>query len=79
MIRLLTRSDTEQQQLVLRNFDDEVAPPYAILSHTWHEDNEQEVTFDGLRNRGGQHKAGWRKIDFCATQASADGLDYILD
>jgi hypothetical protein len=49
-------------------------PPYAILSHTWQE--EQEVTFDDLRSGNGRHKTGYQKIVFCAQQAQRDGLDY---
>ncbi|KAF1937515.1 HET-domain-containing protein, partial [Clathrospora elynae] len=54
--------------------DDEV-PPYAILSHTWQED--QEVTFDDLMNDTGNDKAGYKKIRFCAQQAKRDGLHYV--
>ena len=50
-------------------------PCYAILSHTWEADNE-EVTFQDLRNETGSSKAGYRKIEFCAKQALEDGLQY---
>ncbi|RYP19951.1 hypothetical protein DL767_009563 [Monosporascus sp. MG133] len=50
-------------------------PPYAILSHTWGDD-DQEVKFDDVTKGLGQHKDGYRKIEFCAKQASADGLQY---
>ncbi|RYP42629.1 hypothetical protein DL768_010304 [Monosporascus sp. mg162] len=50
-------------------------PPYAILSHTWGDD-DQEVTFDDVTRGLGQHKDGYRKIEFCAKQASADGLQH---
>lgn len=54
-------------------------PAYAILSHTW---GEQEVIFDDLKNLnttgniGIESKAGWNKIRFCAIQTKRDGLDY---
>ena len=49
-------------------------PPYAILSHTW---GEQEVVFDDLKDiENAQRKEGYRKIRFCAQQAKRDGLDY---
>ncbi|KAH7548916.1 hypothetical protein BM1_10689 [Bipolaris maydis] len=57
----------------------EKVPDYAILSHTW---GEQEVIFDDLKNldnaddTGARRKAGWDKIDFCAQQTKRDGLDY---
>ncbi|RYP75129.1 hypothetical protein DL771_002590 [Monosporascus sp. 5C6A] len=50
-------------------------PPYAILSHTWGDD-DQEVNFDDVTKGVGQHKDGYRKIEFCAKQASADSLQY---
>jgi tetratricopeptide (TPR) repeat protein len=52
---------------------DDSVPAYAILSHTWHED---EVTFDDLKHETGTHKAGYEKICFSAQQAQHDGLRY---
>ncbi|OSS51913.1 hypothetical protein B5807_03446 [Epicoccum nigrum] len=52
-------------------------PPYAILSHTW---GEQEVTYKDLQSCGNigvfaeQLEEGCRKIKFCAEQAQRDGL-----
>src|SRR6202044_2568952 len=51
-------------------------PPYAILSHTWGEDNE-EVTFQDLAQGVGKSKAGYRKIRFCEDQATRAGLQYV--
>lgn len=57
----------------------EKVPDYAILSHTW---GEQEVIFDDLKNLnyteniGAKSKAGWDKIRFCAQQTERDGLDH---
>jgi hypothetical protein len=50
-------------------------PPYAILSHTWGDD-KQEVTYSDLTEGFGNSKAGYRKIQFCAEQATRDGLQY---
>jgi hypothetical protein len=50
-------------------------PSYAILSHTWGEDDE-EVTFRDLAERSGESKAGYRKIQFCGEQAARDNLRY---
>ncbi|KAK0701129.1 hypothetical protein B0T21DRAFT_379239 [Apiosordaria backusii] len=52
-------------------------PAYAILSHTWGNDDE-EVTFKDLQDDAEQAKTklGYRKIEFCAEQASNDGLQY---
>ncbi|KAF2629421.1 hypothetical protein BU25DRAFT_389615 [Macroventuria anomochaeta] len=57
----------------------EEIPPYAILSHTW---GEQEVIFDDLKSltsvedTDAKSKAGWDKMRFCAQQAKRDSLDY---
>jgi hypothetical protein len=52
----------------------EEIPPYAILSHTW---GEQEVVFDDLKDiENAQNKDGYRKIRFCAQQAERDGLNH---
>jgi ankyrin repeat protein len=50
-------------------------PPYAILSHTWFSTDE-EPTYEDLVNSSGHKKPGYRKIEFCATQAESDGLKY---
>jgi hypothetical protein len=49
--------------------------PYAILSHTWGDDDE-EVNFKDLTEGSGKTKAGYRKILFCGEQAARDGLQY---
>ena len=49
--------------------------PYAILSHTWEEDNE-EVTFEDLKDGSGKSKNGYKKLRFCGQQAARDGLQY---
>ncbi len=49
--------------------------PYAILSHTWGEDNE-EVTFENLKDGSGKTKNGYKKLRFCGQQAARDGLQY---
>jgi len=63
--------------LVFREFTSRDVPAYAILSHTWAEDNRQDVSFQDVEAGTGKSKAGWGKIDFCAKQAEADGLRYI--
>jgi hypothetical protein len=57
----------------------EKVPDYAILSHTW---GDQEVIFNDLKNLdsaediGAESKAGWDKIRFCAQQTKRDSLDH---
>ncbi|KAF1959942.1 HET-domain-containing protein, partial [Byssothecium circinans] len=52
-------------------------PAYAILSHTW---GEEEVIFQDMETSAdrskARSKAGWKKIQFCAEQAAANGLQY---
>jgi hypothetical protein len=48
---------------------------YAILSHTWGDDDD-EVNFKDMMEGSGKTKAGYRKLQFCAEQASRDGLQY---
>ncbi|KAH8598611.1 hypothetical protein B0O99DRAFT_684001 [Bisporella sp. PMI_857] len=48
--------------------------PYAVLSHTWTDD--QEVTYQDIINGAGKHKMGYQKIKFCSAQASRDGVQY---
>jgi ankyrin repeat protein len=48
-------------------------PPYAILSHTWGDD-EDELNYDDMRNQSGREKIGYAKLNFCARQAIKDGL-----
>lgn len=50
-------------------------PRYAILSHTWGQD-EEEVTLKDLLDGSGRSKTGFRKIEFCASQAASDNLRY---
>ncbi|KAH9204593.1 heterokaryon incompatibility protein-domain-containing protein [Leptodontidium sp. 2 PMI_412] len=51
-------------------------PPYAILSHTWGE-KEEEVTYQDLRNGTGGHKQGYKKIKECCDRATNEGLEYV--
>ncbi|KAH8660872.1 hypothetical protein BGZ60DRAFT_456220 [Tricladium varicosporioides] len=73
-MRLLQRKDNQEFSLtkdLLSNI-----PDYAILSHTWGED-DQEVTFKDLVEGSGTFKIGYKKIQFCGEQAARDGLQYI--
>ncbi len=66
--------------LELREFQS-TPPPYAILSHTW---GEEEVTFQELRGISFQQigspevkrKAGYQKIIQCCAKAKSDDLAY---
>ncbi len=56
---------------ILRRFNENDAPPYAILSHTWNAHGE-EVSFQDMVAGTDKGKDGYRNIQFCA----ADGLPY---
>ncbi|OBT59970.1 hypothetical protein VE03_10641, partial [Pseudogymnoascus sp. 23342-1-I1] len=72
-MRLLLQGGTGE--FSFREFrDDEIPPPYAILSHTW--DEGQEVTFKDLIDGTGKSKTGYNKIRFCGQQAKLDGLQH---
>ncbi|RFU33136.1 hypothetical protein B7463_g3157, partial [Scytalidium lignicola] len=71
-MRLLLQGETGE--LGLTEFRDNEIPDYAILSHTWAED--QEVTFEDLMDSTGKSKSGYKKIQFCGEQARQDKLKY---
>ncbi|KAI0570449.1 hypothetical protein TUN199_11308 [Pyrenophora tritici-repentis] len=57
----------------LTSFSDDLAPPYAILSHTW--TDGQEVTYNELLAGTSIDKRGYAKIRFYGERAAADGLN----
>ena len=75
LMRLLQRKP--DGDIVFREPISGNVPAYAILSHTWGKD---EVIFQdmgaGADMSKTMSKAGWRKIQFCAKQAAADGLQH---
>jgi len=58
----------------LHSFETEPSP-YAILSHTWH---QEEVTLTDISNKHFSHLAGFAKIKLCCEQAVADGFEYVV-
>jgi hypothetical protein len=73
-MRLLKLSGDGEFSFTKDILDENEIPPYAILSHTWQED--QEVTFDEFLNDESKKKAGYKKLQFCARQAKRDGLEH---
>ncbi|KAK4195712.1 heterokaryon incompatibility protein-domain-containing protein [Triangularia verruculosa] len=55
------------------DFTDAQTPRYAILSHTW---EEEEVTFEQLRDPGSVHKKGYDKIHNTCLLAAQHGFEY---
>ncbi|KAK7967604.1 uncharacterized protein PG986_001881 [Apiospora aurea] len=72
-MRLLQRQ-SDGSFCLTKDFVDAI-PPYAIPSHTWGDD-DQEVTFQDVKEGTGQHKEGYRKLESCSKQAAADDLQY---
>ena len=64
----------------LTEFVEAAIPRYAILSHTW---EDEEVLFHDVASDNAEYKAeykakrGWYKIEKSCEQALRDGLDYI--
>jgi hypothetical protein len=56
---------------------DDSIPPYAILSHTW---VNEEVTFHDWQNLASTEvsvKQGYEKIRYCCQQAADDHLEWV--
>ncbi|KAM7183190.1 NACHT domain containing protein [Rhypophila sp. PSN 637] len=70
-MRLLERDDTGEFRLT--DVPNNKVPPYAILSHTW---GDEEVLFSDLKNGTAKDKAGYVKIQFCGDQAERDGVNF---
>ena len=74
MFRLL-ELDKSSGKVILSTYTGEKIPKYAILSHTWGPDGT-EVTYEDVLNCSSMTKPGYVKIEFCAQQATRDGLLY---
>lgn len=59
--------------LVYFQDDRELDGRYAILSHTW---EEEEVSFQEIHNLEARRKKGFKKIEYTCHQAIKDGLEY---
>ena len=64
------------KSLELEAFNENAAPSYAILSHTWGSDKD-EVSYEELSNGSVNQKAGYRKIRQASAVAAQRGLSYI--
>jgi hypothetical protein len=73
-MRLLFRNAAGDFSLTNNLVGRDKIPPYAILSHTWQDD--EEVTLDELIEGSNKNKAGYKKLRYCAQQAKCDGLEY---
>jgi hypothetical protein len=75
LIRLLQHKP--DSEIVFREPTSGKVPAYAILSHTW---GEEEVIYQDLKKGKDKsktvNKARWKKIQFYAKQAVINGLEY---
>jgi hypothetical protein len=60
-------------KLNLHTLFQENAPPYAIFSHTW---GDNEVLFEDVRNGTAESKQGYGKVRKCCDLASEQGFEY---
>ena len=60
--------------LELSAFLENATPAYAILSHTW---ENEEVSFQDMQGPNEKKKAGYAKIQKCCEQAARDGYEYV--
>ncbi|KAK4693540.1 hypothetical protein P7C71_g3882, partial [Lecanoromycetidae sp. Uapishka_2] len=60
--------------ITLREFHGHKVPDYAILSHTW---GEEEVSYQELGKAESRYLAGYSKIAGCCALAKSQGLEYV--
>ncbi|KAK5627975.1 hypothetical protein RRF57_003690 [Xylaria bambusicola] len=75
-MRLLECQDDASFRLTEDFIGDRVIPPYAILSHTWSQDDEDEVSYNDMQQGTALRKPSYSKIQFSGKQALLDGLRY---
>ncbi|KAF7552071.1 hypothetical protein G7046_g7529 [Stylonectria norvegica] len=74
-MRLLKATSFESPNgLEVVDVNPESIPRYAILSHTW---TEQEVLFEDIIANLANQKASYRKVQYACRQAVADGYKYV--
>lgn len=70
----LLHLDAKHELLITRDL--EPSDPYAILSHTWSTEDDDEVLLEDVEKKRGKDKPGYQKILFCGQEAKRDGLRY---
>jgi hypothetical protein len=60
----------------LESFPGDQTPPFAILSHTWSIEPDDEIKLQDIRDGTFANKQGNQKILFCGKQAKQDSLQY---
>ncbi|OJI81192.1 hypothetical protein ASPTUDRAFT_58499 [Aspergillus tubingensis CBS 134.48] len=73
-MRLLDTCLSDTGDFVIQEFFDYELPPYAILSHTW---GNEEVTYQEINAVSAKEKSGYKKIIQCCSVARAYGYKYV--
>lgn len=60
--------------LQLKEFPGSAIPQYAILSHTW---GDEEILFADVENGTARRKRGYRKLVNCCKRAKMDGYQWV--
>ena len=66
--------------LTLKYFWEHELPRYAILSHRWLDNNDEEISFEDIQSLSRettQKKRGFKKIQQCCEQAIKDGIEWV--
>lgn len=73
-MRLVSTCEDSTGPFKVEEFKDEHVPRYAILSHTW---DEEEVSFQDMSDGNAMRKKGYKKIHDCCSVARKEGFDYV--
>ncbi|KAI0198834.1 kinesin light chain 1 [Astrocystis sublimbata] len=76
-MRLLECQDDGSFRLTEDFIGDRAIPPYAILSHTWSQEDKDEVSYNDMQQGTASHKPSYAKIQFSGKQALRDGLRFV--
>lgn len=73
-MRLVNTTESDSGSFNIEEFTDYNTPPYAILSHTW---EQEEVSLQDMQGNGAKTKKGFDKIKRCCALALASGFNYV--
>jgi ankyrin repeat protein len=73
-MRLIRTKESDTGNFEIKEFADNQITQYAILSHTW---QDEEVSLQDIETGRSAKKKGYEKIKKCCSQAMADGFEYV--
>lgn len=73
-MRLVNATESESGNFNIEEFTDYNTPPYAILSHTW---EQEEVALQDMHEDSVKKKKGFEKIKKSCSLALANGFNYV--